>query len=427
MPYPKKLSIEQKIKMIREFRGIDIHEFAASLGCSESTVKRYENPAETHEKFTYDNDQLILIKKVLGIEGAPLYDEDYAPFKRKMYSWLASMRDDDGVKVDALQKELEVILSIPYHHDLMLLYLIFEAKWLLRKEKQFEADAKMKLVETELDTVTNEVLYEFNYTMGTLNVYKKRYEEALNYYLEAGNLEIDSFDKGTVLDYNIALCYSEIGKYMSAITSLERTYHIRNYNRPNHEWVGMSNMVALNYMRLDDIDKAKKIFERALQDAVSINNEFYIETILHNLGCTHFRAKDYKLALEYFGRVGLTIQENNRLYLEYLYFKSCCLVALRRREVEELISHGISISKEKNDETFALLFESLTLLPFLKEEESRNFIEYELIPRLISEYKYFKAIFYCEQLRGYYVSASRKQKVFEMDSVMLDISKKMTK
>jgi len=428
MDYPKKLTVEQKIKMIREFKDIGQIELGEVIGVSDSTICRYESDAEEHKHLKYTVEHIIAFKKHFGIKHAPILDEEYPIYKTTLYGWLTAMRDENTEESDILKQELSDIFLVPWDFELTLLYLIFEAKWLLLKARLKEAEEKLKLVRKKIENASNEVLYEFYYTCGSLGIHKENYDEALNCFLEAEKIVIDGFDmsdKEIALEYNIAYCYSEIGKYVNSIAILDRTCRPYNFKRANTLQLNIFNLLALNYMRLGNTEKAMQLFDRGLTDATSLGINSYILTFLHNIGCTYFNDKNYRKALDYFDKVLGQIEKGHKKYLVNFYFKACCLSITKRHDLEIILQHGKSISKD--NEVYAMLFEALSHLRTLKEKESLNFVQNEVIPYLIKKRKYSFAIFYCERVKEYYISRTRTQKVLEMDSVMLDITRKMLK
>ena len=414
----KILTVEEKIKMIREFMGYTQETFGELIGTSKSTVARYESQAPQHAKFVYSDEDIEYIKEKLGIKGAPLREDEYGPFKRKMYSWIDAMREDNDERARILHEELHVAVYLLFYPELMLLYFLFEIKWLLRNEDLRKAEEKMKLVEIKLENVSTEVLFEYYYTSGTMYFYKGDYEKALEFYKAANNYEIDSFDRGEMLSFNIAICYTELGRCISAISSLERVYNRSSHERANVTWLSMANTLALNCMKIGNTVTAKQIFGRALPEAEIIGNDYYSGRTLHNLGCVFVAEKNFKKALEYFTKAATYIENDDNFFLENLFYKAFCLTVLGRPESRDIIAEGESLSLKKEDEYYTLLFQTLYFLPNLSVEKYRDTIEQKTIPYLEGKHQYFKATLFCEQLRGYYTKITRKMKIFETESIL---------
>jgi len=427
MNHPKKLTVEQKIKMIREFKDIGQIELGKVIGVSDSTICRYESDAEEHKHLKYNIDQIMALKEYFGIKHAPILDGEYPIYKTMLYDWLDAINVGRDDEIEELHNKLSDIMMVPWERDLTLLFMIFEAKRHLTKKEFKEAEEKLKLIATQTDATSSEVIYHLNYTLGSLNFWRGKYEEALEFYLSVEDLEIDNFDKRITIFYNVANCYSAMGRYLNAISSLERVRRLHDHRTPNYHWINLSTTLGLSYAQIGHTDKAEKILGKAFSDATILKDEYYIRAILHNFGCTYVKEKEYKKALEYFERAFKYIERGDEHHLENLYYKACCVVVIKRYDMKDVLERGISLSQENESKMYTMLFESLSHLSNLQNIESRNFIEQETIPYLKDERKYFKAMFYCEQLKEYYASKDRKQKVFEVDSRMLEITNKMLK
>ena len=425
MIHSEELSVEQKLKIVRKIKGFTQEEMGKAIGLSRSSISLYESDAEEDKRFTYKPTQVRKLKKFLGIESVPILKGEYPIFKGSLYKWLNLIFEGRMDEAKELQEFLSPITIVPFEPELTSLFLLFEAKVLLSERKIKEAEERLEVVKNKPGFSSNEVYYHYNCTLGSVKIYEGKFEEALKHFLYVEDLEFDNFEKGIHLYFNIGYCYSNMGRCTRAIASFERIRQLYNFELPNYHLIAMCNTLGLNYMRLGDAEEAIKLFNRTLNDAVSIGDEFYTEASLHNLGCAHVRAKNYSYALECFEEVSEKIDREHYLFLENAYYQVLCLVMLERRNAKEELEKGKVLSQ--SNENYTILFESLSHLATRYAQGSKQFIEEKTIPHLINERKYHVALFYCERVRECYIRESRKTKANELSNIMYEITAKMTK
>ena len=433
MHHYEKLTVEQKIKMLRIANNYTLDQLGAVIGLTGASICFYESKDEKRKSLKYDYEQIRKIKKHFGIENAPLLDGEDIYFKEQMLDWLDIIFQNRIDEAKEMMKKLSVIIRVPYETELTFLYLIFETKIMLQEKKLKEAEDRLNFIDRQLlnnKVKDDEVSYHHCYTVASLEMAKGNYDKAIELYYEIEDLDAKNFIKGLNVHFNIAQCQSKMGRYVKAISAMERIRHFYDYEVPSLYRIILYNSLGINYARIGDTDEAKNLLERALNDAEIIDSEEFAVPIIHNLGCAHLRENKYKVALDYFENVSAKINENHQYYLENLYHKAVCVILLerQRQEVEDILSAGKTLSKGK--EMYSILFESLGHLSVCDKaeaKESREYLENKTIPYLISELKYNMAIFYCEQLKKYYFGATRSAKAHEMDGIINEITSKAIK
>ena len=428
MFHSEKLTVEQKIKVVREVRGLSQEALGKVIGLSGDSIGHYERNDEKYRHLKYSIEQILALKKHLGIEKAPLTDREVIVFKKRMYRWLDAMSVGRKAEAEELHDELSVIILIPYEPELTFLFFIFEAKKFIQEKNFKAAMARLDLVEEKfmklpVNKPTNELYYHFHSTLASIDLAHGKYEEAVERYSSVVDLEADDFDKGMSIHYNIAYCYSEMGLYVRALGFIERIRRLYDHLDPNYYWVSLSCNLGLNYMRMGNIDEAIKLFEGALGDSVVIDSNEQKIIILHNLGCTYFKTNNYSRAIGYFDRVFEEIDKSHNLYLENLYYKVLCLVMTKKDDMKEKLQLGIKLSKD--NELYSILFESLNKLSNIGRNECRLFIEKKTIPFLVNKKKYSVALFYCDKLKEYYIKDDRPVKANEISHIICEINDKI--
>jgi tetratricopeptide (TPR) repeat protein len=305
-----------------------------------------------------------------------------------------------------------------------MLYKLLEVRLLMKEGNFSAAGESLKAIEPSITEASNEVKYYFYYNMGSLLVYGKDFEEALRFYLLANGIGADGFEKEVALHFNIAICYSNLGKYLLAITSMEGIYHLFNHaDRTSIPGMLLDNNLSVDYMRIGNIKKARKFIDKTLIRAKSINNRHYIGAALHNHGCACFRSGEFEKAIEYFDEAFDYFRKGSDVYLENLYFQIRSLIALKSSKAKKALHDAKSISE--NNEHYTILFKSLTHLLTMRENASLQYIEKTTIPHLLEKHEYFRALNYCKELEIAYEKKSSKMKSLEMKALAYDIHLKI--
>ena len=422
MERTEKLSTEEKLRIVREQKGIPQSAIADALDVVSTTISRIENK---QEKSNYTDSQIKIVRKLLSVESAPILNGEDVIFKKRLYVWLDAIKSKRFDEAEDLQHELSAINSLPFEIDLALLYRLIEIRFLLTKNDVKLAEEKVKLAQPLLQAATNEALYHFNYNMGMLCMREMNCEEALTHFKLADNLKPEDFEKETTLYFNIAACYCDLGMYIRSIGTLTQAYHLYKDNSANLYSIGLENMLATCYMRIGDVDQARELLDKCLITAKSLNHKTYIGAILHNHGCASFKAKNYPEALAYFEDAFEYLIEGEWFYIENLYHKARCLIVLKNPLSKEVIHQAKSaISASEN---YELLFSSLAHLLTLKEEPSHQYIEQTTIPYLLSKFKYSLALDYCEVLDEFFTKKRNTKKALEIKAIAYGIKDKIMK
>ena len=417
MKHCGELSLNDKIRTIRESKGTTQAALANALGCGDGTMSRIDN-----NQGQYNSNQLRLARKFLGIENAPLFENEYILFKEQLYSWNGLIKEERFKEAHEKRDELGVIVHLTFEPDLVMLYKMFEIRLLLIEKNIDLAREKLEASKDLFDETNVENQYYFNYMMGVLRGDEDNWKEALRFFLLAEGLECDEFEKEPYLLYNLAVCDAVFGRYFLAISQFEQVYLLFNDDRNSVSGMYFDNNLGLNYMRMGHYGKAQELFKRGLIRAKAVGNGRFVGIVLHNLGCTNFKLKKYKEAIDYFDQASECFTKGDNSYLEVLYFKILCLIESKNSLAKTELERAKTLAKES--EHYSLLFEALSHLP-LRETSSAEYITKEVIPYLIKIYAYFKAAEFYELLEGFYKRKNRPTKVMEIQALAFELHKKI--
>ena len=417
------MTVAEKIKAVRNVMGIHQDELAKAANCGAGTISRIENG---HSQYT--DKQLNDVRKLLGIDNAPLFDSEIVIFRARLYVWRRAMRERRIEDARRMLNELEIITKMLFREQLIQLYKIFEANLMIAEGNVSAAETALEQISSSLKGACVENLYHYYCCVGTLDFYKKDYNAALQSYFSAHDLKYDEFlvDKSELvfaLYYNIAYCYAYLGMYVRAIATLERIYELYSFDISNNDGMRADNLLAVNYMWIGDIDRAKHLLNNCMVKARSTSHHGYMGTILHNFGCVHLKLQEYEKALEYFGKAFEYYKKGQGNYLENLYYEILCLIATKSSLSNKRLSYAKSVAS--NNEHYKLLFDSLEHLTSLKgDSESAKHIEQTTITYLAEKREYFRTIEYCRLLESFYMKKPNRIKALEMKSLAYDIYRK---
>ncbi|MCL2855640.1 MAG: helix-turn-helix transcriptional regulator [Defluviitaleaceae bacterium] len=415
----QKPTIAQKLREIRKYKGFKQIKFAETLGCALSKISDIENG-----KKHYSAHQIAALKKLMGVEGAPLTDDELAAFKKRLHVWrnyIKESRIEEGRKV---QDELSIIADLPFEKDLRIIYEIFRAKQAMEEKDITLARELLEAVENIAKGAGCEAQYHLRYTVGSLNAFEGRYNEALKSYLEALSLQVDGLENEPLLYYNLAICYSRLGRYVLSINTILRIYNEFDNGMTSVIGMHLDGALSANYIRLKQNEAALSVLEKALDRARNLGYKNNIAIALHNFGISYFQMGNPEKALTYFEQ-SITAFGESSDKLESIYCKIRCLAAMKKgSRYKPLLIQAKALSE--GDEHYTLLFNSLSHLLNLKEERSIAYIENITIPYLIGKYDYFRVLYYCDALIAAHTKNEARVKALEVKSLRADIVDEIT-
>ena len=422
MGYIKKLTPSQKIKELREHRKYTQEALADALKCSKAKISRVES-----DEFEYSENDIRLAKAFFGVEDAPFMDRERMEFKQRLYKWKYWIKNGHVDEARRYQKSLSVITKLPFEPKLNMLYRMFEIRLVLKEGKVDLAEEMLRLEEANIEYMNEESQHHFYYNLGSVYLYRLNFKNALKFYLRSLDLEMYALEKDAGLHFNLSMCYGELGKYVLAISTIEKMYHEFDYNKIGTLRCQIDSILAINYVRIGQVLRAKQLLDRSLAEAVGSTNKFFIYSSLHNYGCACFAAKEYVEAIEYFDRVFEVYETVDSRYLETMYYKIRCLIADKKAsKAKPLLSKAMSLAEDNEHYLFA--FQSLSHLITIKQDESIEFIEQKTIPYFVEKRGYYKALDYCTLLENIFKKRGKgyKTRALEISSTICNIAAEIT-
>jgi len=408
------LSTGEKIRQIRKAKGFSQENLAHDIGLSTSTVCRIEQGTTA-----INSDILKAIKKALDIGSAPLLPGEGEGFRERLQVWHKLILDGHLIEARTLQKSLSEITQLPFEYGLITLYWLFEVSLLLAAQDYEGADTRLKSMKSSLDDMCDTNMYYYFRNMGWLymSIGPDKAKKPLDYLLKAKAIAKKP-DGG--LYYRIARCYTRLGQPFKSMEMIDKAYAAYGENKTTSTSLDLDNKMALNCIDIGDTTRARGILEKCLIMAKNISSDMYVAIILHNIGSTYTRDKEWETALEFFTQAESYFNITERTMLINYYYKARCLVALRRfaqcKEILSLVAEHII-----NSEYYTVLFSSINHLITIKEPASHRYLDAVTIPFLVRYNNIVDTLDYTEILENFHSGKGSTKKALEFAKIQRDI------
>jgi len=417
------MHLGEKIKEIRRYLGLSQENIAHSTGSSVATISRIERgQAECSAEM------LRAIKTAMGVDMAPLMDDELVSYHERLYVWGQLMADRRMDEALDMRQDLSVIQNLPYELGMNLLYKQFDIYLQLTEGKYDAASKGLDEIAGGFNDFTGEQKYHYYSAQSTLYFRREDYCNGLAMSLKC--LELKEHWRGNLASvyYRVATNYSGLNRPFAAIIYLEEARrHHKTDDRLSILGVFIDHVLSANLLCIGELDRAKPLLDAALLRAEGIGRKMgrkkYIGMILHQLGIYWRKKNDNTQALAYFDRAFEFFWPGGLDYLENCYQKARVLIGERRHdEARGLIDEAMRAERHVK---FFVMYEGLLHLMTLRETESQEYLQHTVIPYLISKHEYFISLDFCEQLEEQYKKNGNGRKPLEIAAVARDIYAKI--
>jgi len=418
----KNLTLGEKIKLIRKAQGITMSELADSVHVDKGRFSRIENNIDTcHPGILAD------VRRILKIEGMPLFDNERESFETRMHAWRDLINEDKTEEADALQEELSAITRLPFEHDYIALFNLFKVMQLLGTDKKAVQEL-ISDVKSYLENASDKVLYCYYYLIGSINYQETKYEAAFSYYLKAYKLKHRWYTDHYWLYFYLASAANKIGWLIHSIKYAQEArakYKSSKFSKFN--WF-INNLLALNYIGLSFFDKAKERLNGCFTEAKRENNNEYIGYAYVNYSYLYCRQKDWHTAISYSNMALKIVTQGTQDHFEAIYQRARALVGLGdRSECQRLLNDAKKLAKD--DECYSVQFRALECLLTLRDDSSIDYLVETAIPYFIKSFPDAATILdFCELLMEEFnrPHTSHQKKAHYISAVMNEVYKNMT-
>jgi len=425
-----RLPIARIIKEKYEQKSLEIRDIALHLDSTIRKIKLIEIQENFKDVYSKEQAQSLVDFLCIGPNEAVLSKEDAEKYKSLLSTWRKHINEGKlGSAVKLLENHsLDEITYLPFEHNLIMLYKLFDIKFIMAQRNFDLADKLLGAVEVR--RLSPENRYHYYYNMGSLHIHKKRYDLALRYYTKANETGFeDEQEYQQSLHFNLGLCYSKIGSYLRAILSFEKTDNLIKREGASFFPMYLDNSLGMNYIRIGELHLAKKRLSSCMRYAEALENKKYMGASLHNLGWLCLKEKNYDRAKDYFKRADAFFERGEDAFFENLYYSIICLIKTEDFFTRVEIAFAERVAKEYNNKDYEVLYKTLPHLVTLQKEEKESSLKYikdKTIPALIRNFEYDKAAEYYEALENHFIKNGKALDALEIKASSYELYKKMT-
>jgi len=415
------LSLAEKLKQIRIARGVTQEKLAEDIGYSAPMINHFENGRSECKP-----NILMMIKKYLGLEGMPLLEPEREGFRDRLYIWLELINNQQMDKAKEMQKKLHSITYLSFDEESNALYNLVRCRLLLAEGNIKEAKIILEDLETCLNEADIEILYHYYYNRGTICYENVQYREALDFYTKAFDYGRVEFREDSNIHFNIACCYLDLSLPYNSIESLEIARSLNHGDGTNIIGLSIDIALAVNYIRIGQLKKAKNVVAKCYAKALSVGNKVFIGKALVSYGYLYRKAEDWDLSIDYLNQALVYIPKDTIEYLDILYSKIRCYVRVKSfSQCTSLLAEGKKLAAA--NEYYTVLFKSLENLMTLNDNDSTEYLENVAIPFLLARHQNFRVIDFCDVLREHYKKREKGylKKSLQLAAITNDVYKEM--
>jgi len=430
----KPLTISEKLKILRKNAGMTQAEFSEAIWSNPTKVSRAESGEDE-----YNEEEINAARKHFGIEDMPLTELEREAFKARLDFWRDLIKDHRLEEAKEIEETVSPILMLEdFERDLAIFYRSIEVLSLLTCGALDEAEEKLSYLENVLVGMNTENRYYYHSLMGSLYAMRHKYKDALKFYEKADEISESRFcdislDEKGRLYVNMAYCHTKLESHLNAIILLNQVQETGIKNRITHYSLSADISLAVNYIKIGEYKKARRILDKCLVQAKGIRDNLYVGIVFLNLGLLHMNISDWDEAIRQLDVALLILKKAHSKSDHYtlsFYYKIRCLIYLKKfREADRELAQ---ITIEDNvDDMRKILYKSLRRILFISKsktvynEEAAEYIEHITVPYFIDFGDCYEAVKCLELLSDYYLTTRKSGKSIEMRLAIGEIYKRM--
>ena len=417
------LSFGEKIRQIRVNKGLHQEDLAKAINTSKMFVSRLERG-----QADYDAHMLANIRKFYGIENAPIFDHELEDYRNRLWVCNDLITAQNLQHAKTMLATLSPIMELPFERDLTLLYLMTEARILFREENLEAGEERLNRTEALLDEASSEALHLYHYNRGFLLLIRRDHKASLRHHLQCLNHENNNVKLGVGVLYNIGTIYLQIGKPWQALTYLEYSKMKYDLGRTNILESSINTNLALAYTFVGEYEKAESLYNDALAQVKSTNNDLLTGIALASLSFMYLCKGNNAESLKAYNK-SLILVKNHSIYVKILTRKAFCLVRMKDfAQCKEVIEQCRELNKD--DKNLAISIEAISHIMTLDNSESADHLENFVIPHFRTSNDFenggiYRALTFCEILEAHYRKKRKIKKANEIAVVGRDIYKEI--
>jgi len=387
------------------------------------------------DKGKYTASQMKDIRALFKIESLPLTEHECAVFDARLHLWSDCINAGNMEKARAIHKEMANIDNLlPCDVNRVMRCKIVEIQMLIAEGDHKTAEAKLEMIKSYLDEMSVENEYSYLCYAGYFKITHNYHIDALHFLTKAQSLKESHSTiispKESWLYNRIAACYTYLDAPNKAILYLHKIPLLSIEDRTTTLRLYSMRMLALNYIKMNELDEAKKLLDKCLVEAESHLSNEHTGRVMFNYGYMHKKTKNWTSAVDYFDKAIEYSEEDSDDYYAPLYQKIYCLI------------HANSFSKARallteakntcgSNKAWKIYFKALEYYLIISSrmttynEEACNYIEYIAIPHFHKMHDHCFALELYDLLERHYTKSRQNKKSSQMTKAMLKTHKRI--
>jgi len=410
------LLLGEKIRQIRNEKGISQENMARAIKSNKSFVQRVENGI-----VECSNEMLARIRNFLEIANAPLLEYEIDMYKDRIWVWNGLLDANRAAEAREMRNEMASILDLPFERELFLLFKMIDIRLLTKELKLSQVEEELNTVEALLDDASDEALFIYHANMGFICAVKGEYRNSIKHYLQTLNIVSDYVKPDASVLSNLGTAYLGLCKPYHCIMYLERVLNEYHIDHIHLDKPRTNAMLASAYAHVGEYSKAKELFDISLVQAKSIKHDALTGVILVNMSYLSCYIGNYEEAVALCDE-GLMYAKNSDIECLILYRKGIGHFKLKELDkCKQVIERGRVLSKDS--ERFTTFFNALEHLMNLNDSKSIKYIEEVAIPFFSTSDNVdkFTALDLCRELEAYYIKKRTKTKAWAVAATIRSI------
>ncbi|MGM0854743.1 MAG: helix-turn-helix domain-containing protein [Bacillota bacterium] len=344
----------------------------------------------------------------------------------QLYHWHKAIIMRRLKEVEEINKEL---IKIPFikSSKYAALYQLLQARYYILKKDYEKTHAILQLVQRdypELPPYERNLLkhvWGIYYICNCISSKTENHRKAIEVLNE---IEKDEYGNPEY-NYDLAVAYHCIDSRVMAYAYAEKALHyFRETNNSLMAITAESLMLLQIGSNIDlNLEELTETYYNLINHCELLYATDKKGMLLNNLGCEHFRRKDYVTAHKLYKEALQMTDKHSVLYLQRLYnYLENGLVGklMRKTSMLRRAQEGMSMAKKKENEFYQLVFKLLILLIENKLNQYYTFIEKDALPYFqLNKHTVFINK-YAKELYNHYMEREHYQKAAQISKTLID-------
>ncbi|OEF99323.1 hypothetical protein BHF71_01660 [Vulcanibacillus modesticaldus] len=416
------MKIGDKIRYFRKQKGMTLKQLSEDI-CSISYLSKIENNKEKpHQE---------VINKLFNRLGIPLEQDDpkqIEELNKELDEWYEVIKNRDVNKAVELEKTISEKLTNIESPSILTKYNLFSIRYQLLLGNLDKSKSIINRLQEQNNNFSVEHKYYFNYFNGLYHYLLDDFIESLKYSSKAERINQTLQVNEPELYYLLAITHSRLNHVTLAIQYTNIAFELFNQKLNYIRSAECQIIMAINYIRIRDLEKADYYLGNVLQLAEKLKDDYLLSNTYHNLGYLHSMKGEPQTAIEYYHK-SLKYKEENEGYLNTIYYIIQEYFTIGKIDkVNEWIEKGLELTNE-NNKYYVKINVLKSILSLSKKDndkkEAHKYIEEKAIPYFIKKQFWREVSEYAEKLADYYNSDGHYKKSSQYYKLANDARKKI--